>query len=120
MRQAWQLLAVRSNAVVQCLSMQDVIATQMSNIIVKACHVTCDRSGDSTARIWDLRGMADGGSCKSTVLKHFAKGHEKAKDVTTLDWSGDGSQLATGSYDGLARIWSKDGMCHTHPRNAVG
>ncbi|CAL8468549.1 g8089 [Coccomyxa elongata] len=71
-------------------------------------------SGDSTARIWDLRGMADGGSPKSTVLKHFAKGHEKAKDVTTLDWSGDGSQLATGSYDGLARIWSKDGeLRHT-------
>lgn len=53
--------------------------------------------------------MADGGPARSTVLKHFAKGNEKAKDVTTLDWSGDGSLLATGSYDGIARIWSKDG-----------
>lgn len=33
----------------------------------------------------------------------------KSKDVTTLDWNGDGSLLATGSYDGLARVWSKDG-----------
>lgn len=65
--------------------------------------------------------MEDGGPLKSTVLKHFAKGHEKAKDVTTLDWSGDGSQLATGSYDGLARIWSKDGKCVTCiPRNKRG
>ena len=101
----------------QCVSMQDVIVVRKS--VVKACHVMCDRSGDSTARIWDLRGMADGGPAKSTVLKHFAKGHEKAKDVTTLDWSGDGSQLATGSYDGLARIWSKDGTCHMQPMNTT-
>ena len=33
----------------------------------------------------------------------------KSKDVTTLDWNGDGSLLATGSYDGLARVWRKDG-----------
>lgn len=31
------------------------------------------------------------------------------KDVTSLDWNSDGQQLATGSYDGYARIWSKDG-----------
>jgi len=29
--------------------------------------------------------------------------------VTTLDWNGDGSLLATGSYDGLARVWRSDG-----------
>jgi WD40 repeat protein len=33
----------------------------------------------------------------------------KAKDVTTLEWNPDGSALATGSYDGKARIWSKEG-----------
>ena len=41
------------------------------------------------------------------MLEH--RTNEKGKDVTTLDWSGDGNVLATGSYDGLARIWSKDG-----------
>jgi transducin (beta)-like 1 len=44
------------------------------------------------------------------VLKHFkGKTNEKSKDVTTLDWNGEGTLLATGSYDGQARIWSKDG-----------
>ncbi|KAJ7958216.1 F-box-like/WD repeat-containing protein [Quillaja saponaria] len=72
-------------------------------------------SGDSTARIWNI---ADG-SCSSSmqtepvnvaVLRHFkGRTNEKSKDVTTLDWNGDGKLLATGSYDGQARIWSSDG-----------
>ncbi|KAM1088896.1 hypothetical protein ACFX19_016946 [Malus domestica] len=76
-------------------------------------------SGDSTARIWTI---ADG-SCGSgmqnepanvAVLKHFkGRANEKSKDVTTLDWNGDGTLLATGSYDGQARIWSKDGELKT-------
>jgi len=71
-------------------------------------------SGDSTARIWhvpegpcgksQLGGMAD-----PVVLHHFSTDKEKSKDVTTLDWNHDGSQLATGSYDGQARIWSASG-----------
>ena len=31
------------------------------------------------------------------------------KDVTSLDWNSSGSLLATGSYDGYARIWSTTG-----------
>jgi WD40 repeat protein len=67
------------------------------------------RSGDSTARIWDLAALAEGGPPRATVLRHFNKANEKAKDVTTLDWNASGSLLATGSYDGLARVWSKEG-----------
>ena len=33
----------------------------------------------------------------------------KSKDVTTLDWNFDGSLLATGSYDGIARVWNGEG-----------
>ena len=33
----------------------------------------------------------------------------KSKDVTTLDWNLEGTLLATGSYDGLARIWDTEG-----------
>ncbi|KAK9285085.1 hypothetical protein L1049_024270 [Liquidambar formosana] len=72
-------------------------------------------SGDSTARIWPI---ADG-SCRSSlqngplnalVLKHVkGRTNEKSKDVTTLDWNGEGTLLATGSYDGQARIWSTNG-----------
>lgn len=49
------------------------------------------------------------GRPKHIVLKHVLNPEEKPKDVTTLDWSADGSLLATGSYDGLARIWATDG-----------
>jgi len=31
------------------------------------------------------------------------------KDVTTLDWNPSGTLLATGSYDGQARIWTPRG-----------
>ena len=71
------------------------------------------RSGDSTARIWDLRALAEGGPARATVLRHFNSANEKAKDVTTLDWNGAGTLLATGSYDGLARVWSKEGARRT-------
>jgi transducin (beta)-like 1 len=38
----------------------------------------------------------------------------KNKDVTTLEWSSDGKLLATGSYDGVARVWSLNGsLVHT-------
>ncbi|CAA0839972.1 WD-40 repeat family protein [Striga hermonthica] len=70
-------------------------------------------SGDSTARIWTVDGPSSSNlenGPSSVVLKH-CKGriNEKSKDVTTLDWNVDGTLLATGSYDGQARIWSRDG-----------
>ena len=33
----------------------------------------------------------------------------KERDVTSLDWNSSGTLLATGSYDGIARIWSTAG-----------
>ncbi|XP_048493674.1 WD40 repeat-containing protein HOS15 isoform X2 [Beta vulgaris subsp. vulgaris] len=76
-------------------------------------------SGDATARIWPI---ADGPSTSSrrngllnvVVLKHFrGRTNENIKDVTTLDWNWDGTLLATGSYDGQARIWSKNDLRST-------
>eukprot|EP00256_Glycine_max_P057437 XP_014625280.1 WD40 repeat-containing protein HOS15 isoform X2 [Glycine max] len=72
-------------------------------------------SGDSTARIWTIaEGRCKPGSQNSPlnvlVLKHVrGKTNEKSKDVTTLDWNGEGTLLATGSYDGQARIWTTNG-----------
>ena len=71
-------------------------------------------SGDSTARIWRLPSGPCGDSQAASmpapaVLQHFANDKEKSKDVTTLDWNHDGTALATGSYDGQARIWSPSG-----------
>ncbi|GAV58784.1 WD40 domain-containing protein/LisH domain-containing protein [Cephalotus follicularis] len=72
-------------------------------------------SGDSTARIWTIadgtsRSGAQNGPSNVLVLKHVkGRTNEKSKDVTTLDWNGEGTLLATGSYDGQARIWTTTG-----------
>ncbi|RXN12447.1 F-box-like WD repeat-containing TBL1X [Labeo rohita] len=69
-------------------------------------------SGDSTARIWNLNENSNSGSTQ-LVLRHcIREGGQDVpsnKDVTSLDWNSDGTLLATGSYDGFARIWTKDG-----------
>ncbi|EPS60096.1 hypothetical protein M569_14708, partial [Genlisea aurea] len=81
-------------------------------------------SGDATARIWTI-GEKSSSSAQngpsSVVLRHF-KGriNEKSKDVTTLDWNVEGSLLATGSYDGQARIWSKDGELISNLNKHIG
>jgi transducin (beta)-like 1 len=79
-----------------------------------ASSLLASGSGDSTARIWTIPDGPCGTVMHSSpgvhVLKHFkGQTNEKSKDVTTLDWNGEGTLLATGSYDGQARIWSKDG-----------
>eukprot|EP01113_Clastostelium_recurvatum_P039602 TRINITY_DN6060_c0_g1_i1.p1 TRINITY_DN6060_c0_g1~~TRINITY_DN6060_c0_g1_i1.p1 ORF type:complete len:484 (-),score=88.80 TRINITY_DN6060_c0_g1_i1:36-1487(-) len=70
-------------------------------------------SGDSTARIWSILPGPCGTPSNDPpiVLQHVnTSNQEKSKDVTTLDWSsGESPLLATGSYDGLARVWSPKG-----------
>eukprot|EP01102_Stenamoeba_stenopodia_P009779 TRINITY_DN289_c0_g2_i8.p1 TRINITY_DN289_c0_g2~~TRINITY_DN289_c0_g2_i8.p1 ORF type:complete len:476 (+),score=45.89 TRINITY_DN289_c0_g2_i8:339-1766(+) len=72
-------------------------------------------SGDSTARIWNIPTGVSGpeaaasASRDSVVLRHFNSNQENSRDVTTLDWNGTGTLLATGSYDGLARVWNDKG-----------
>ncbi|CAG0886039.1 unnamed protein product, partial [Darwinula stevensoni] len=92
-------------------------------------------SGDSTARIWNMNdganqgpaggtgpngtgsappgGTGAGSSANQLVLRHcIQKGGTEVpsnKDVTSLDWNSEGTLLATGSYDGYARIWTTDG-----------
>ncbi|CAO2613603.1 F-box-like/WD repeat-containing protein TBL1XR1 [Lemmus lemmus] len=69
-------------------------------------------SGDSTARIWNLSENSTSGPTQ-LVLRHcIREGGQDVpsnKDVTSLDWNSEGTLLATGSYDGFARIWTKDG-----------
>ncbi|PIM97449.1 Beta-transducin family (WD-40 repeat) protein [Handroanthus impetiginosus] len=71
-------------------------------------------SGDSTARIWTIDGTSSSdvqNGPSNVVLKHFkGRTNEKSRDVTTLDWNVEGTLLATGSYDGQARIWSRHGV----------
>ncbi|XP_015782775.1 F-box-like/WD repeat-containing protein TBL1XR1-A [Tetranychus urticae] len=69
-------------------------------------------SGDSTARIWNLNDKSNA-VANQMVLRHcIQRGGAEVpsnKDVTSLDWNSDGTLLATGSYDGFARIWTTEG-----------
>jgi len=68
-------------------------------------------SGDSTARLWNMND--DSTNANQLVLRHcIQKGGTEVPsnmDVTSLDWNCDGTYLATGSYDGFARIWTTEG-----------
>ena len=73
----------------------------------KFTNLIATGSGDSSARIWTLNNDK---TSQSILLPH---GHDttdkKNKDVTTLEWSSSGEVLATGSYDGVARVWTRSG-----------
>lgn len=73
-------------------------------------------SGDASARIWQMGGKeAKDGSGTCRLLQHGTDATDtKNKDVTTLEWSSNGELLATGSYDGVARVWGRSGnLVHT-------
>ena len=48
-------------------------------------------------------------SHRITQINFYTLQYPSNKDVTSLDWNSSGSLLATGSYDGYARIWSTTG-----------
>lgn len=74
-------------------------------------NILATGSGDASARIWTMGGQtsqAGTGPCR--LLQHGSDSDDnRNKDVTTLEWSSSGELLATGSYDGVARVWTKDG-----------
>ncbi len=74
-------------------------------------------SGDASARIWHMGGKsAAQGLANVKLLPHGTDPRDKkTKDVTTLEWSSDRMLLATGSYDGVARIWARNGA-PIHPQ----
>lgn len=67
-------------------------------------------SGDATVRIWDLPKQKGESIDSPAVCKHLPPTH--AKDISTLDWNPDGTLLASGSYDGIARLWTPQGDLH--------
>lgn len=85
--------------------------------------VLASGSGDSTVRLWNL---PEGRTATEFVMKpptctvlqyaapisqnNSATMAQDDHDVTTLEWSPDGTLLATGCMDGVARLWSHDGI----------
>jgi len=83
-------------------------------------HTRTNSAGGSSSSRSNAGGSSPRTSTKTRncfVLSHDSKASagvatsnpdgKNTKDVTTLDWKSDGSALATGCYDGRARVWSK-------------
>jgi transducin (beta)-like 1 len=75
-------------------------------------------SSDGMCRLWGLDELANNQwevpdktelPLRTAVLPHSDHKTEKNKDVTSIAWSPDGKHIATGCYDGTARIWDATG-----------
>lgn len=85
-------------------------------------------SADGMCRLWGLSEMTQERweskesevRLPTAILPHLMGEGELHKDVTSVTWSPDGKFLATGCYDGMARIWDNQGKLVSHLRVHTG
>jgi len=80
-------------------------------------------AADSTARIWAIPNVLPSGSPTAAAAALAASASPivlkmeestttpagRSNDCTSIEWNAQGIRLATGTYDGVARVWSEAG-----------
>ena len=85
-------------------------------------------SADGMCRVWNLIELDEDQwhdkdkekPIRTAIMPHSQYVGEKFKDVTSVTWSPDGRRLATGCYDGTARLWNYDGSLVSELREHNG
>ncbi len=78
-------------------------------------NILATGASDAMAVLWTVPSGRSGpgaGKKMTETRKSLAHGTpaQSSHDVTTLEWSPDGTLLSTGSYDGTARLWTQAGV----------
>ena len=86
-------------------------------------------SSDGMCRLWNLVDLTDAQwdspdktelRLRTSILPHSDAKSDKNKDVTSVAWSPGGLFLATGCYDGTARIWDSNGKLKAELKDHTG
>lgn len=103
---------------IHVIKKEEVTILKGHTMPVQPCHwnpkvetLLATGSGDSSMRIWDVpRDVPPSAITENIICKHSSG--QRRSDVTAVEWNKDGSLLASGSEDGIARIWTPSGDLH--------